>query len=185
MSRLRGCECWCRGALLVPGTCSPSKNGKETEHQSLERGGTVDMHCIKTLSVSGCCGLWSVGVLLHWWSGSAVSLRFCLGSQLCRVPANLGPLCCLGTTGGPQGVSVAAGDGTACPKVKKHLYCKREHRHRDFSGGPAVQTPCSQCKWSRFNLWSGSEILYAAAKDPSVKTKDAACHNQHLAQLNK
>lgn len=185
MSRLRGCECWCRGALLVPGTCSPSKNGKETEHQSLERRGTVGMHCIKTLSVSGCCGLWGVGVLLHWWSGSAVSLRFCLGSQLRRVPANLGPLCCLGTTGGPQGVSVAAGDGTACPKVKKHLYCKREHRHRDFSGGPAVQTPCSQCKWSRFNLWSGSEILYAAAKDPSVKIKDAACHNQHLAQLNK
>ena len=177
MSRLRGCEWWCRGALLVPGTCSPSKNGKETEHQSLERGGTVDMHCIKTLSVSGCCGLWSVGVLLHWWSGSAVSLRFCLGSQLCRVPANLGPLCCLGTTGGPQGVSVAAGDGTACPKVKKHLYCKREHRHRDFSGGPAVQTPCSQCKGSRFNPWSGNEILYATAKDPAVKTKDPACHN--------
>lgn len=177
MSRLQGCEWLCWGAWLVPGTCSPSKNSKEREHQSLERRGTVGMHCIKTLSVPGCCGLWAVDVLLHWWSRSAVSLRLSLCSQLLRVPANSGPLCCLGTAGEPQGVSVAAADGTTRPKVKKHLYHKREHRHRDFSGGPAVHTPHSQCKGSRFNPWSGNEILYAAAKDPAVKAEDPVCHN--------
>lgn len=172
MSGYAGVPVWSQAPAFLPRTAR-----RENTSLLKSRRGTVGMHCIKTLSVPGCCGLWAVDVLLHWWSNSAVSLRLSLCSQLLRVPANLGPLCCLGTDGEPQGVSVAVADGTACPKVKKHLYHKREHRHKDFSGGLTVHTPHSQCKGSRFNPWSGNEIPYAAAKDPAVKAEDPACHN--------
>ena len=50
-------------------------------------------------------------------------------------------------------------------------------------GGPVVKTPCSLCRGSRFNHWSGNKIshittksLHATAKIPctSMKIEDPA-----------
>lgn len=37
VSRLRGCEWWCRGALLVLAPALLPRTARETEHQSLEK----------------------------------------------------------------------------------------------------------------------------------------------------
>ena len=36
-----------------------------------------------------------------------------------------------------------------------------------FPGGPAIKTPCSQCRVSGFGLWSGNQIPQAATEDPT------------------
>ena len=39
---------------------------------------------------------------------------------------------------------------------------------RDFPGGPVPKTPCSQCRGSRFDPWSGNYIPHAATKRSRV-----------------
>ena len=36
----------------------------------------------------------------------------------------------------------------------------------DFPGGPAIKTPSSYCRGSRFDPWSGNYTVYAATKGP-------------------
>ena len=44
-----------------------------------------------------------------------------------------------------------------------------KHLSRDFPGGPAVKTLCSQCRGPRFDPWLGTKIPHTATKP--------ACHN--------
>ena len=45
-------------------------------------------------------------------------------------------------------------EGVVLHTVEYYSYFKKEKR--DFPGGPAVGTPCSQCRGPRFDRWSGN-----------------------------
>ena len=46
--------------------------------------------------------------------------------------------------------------------------------HRDFPGGPVVQTPSFQCKGLGFSPSSGNWIPHATTEDPTCHTWDPA-----------
>ena len=60
--------------------------------------------------------------------------------------------------------------GSHWGKHKVSLYCKFKIYYGEFPGGPGTKTPSSQCRWPRFDSWSGNEILHAT-KSPYAATK--------------
>ena len=49
-----------------------------------------------------------------------------------------------------------------------------------FLGGPAANTPHTQCKGSKLDLWLGNWIPHAATKSLHEATKDSICCNEDL-----
>ena len=54
-----------------------------------------------------------------------------------------------------------------------------------FPGGPVAKTPCSPCRGTGFDPWSGNKIPHAATKRQlrvhRPQLKDSACCNNNLA----
>ena len=50
------------------------------------------------------------------------------------------------------------------------IYVNIKKSFSNFSGSPEAKTPCSQCRGSGFNTWSGNKI-------PHAETKEFACCN--------
>ena len=51
--------------------------------------------------------------------------------------------------------------GSHWGKHKVCLYCKFKIYYGEVPGGPVTKTPSSQCRWPRFDSWSGNKILHA------------------------
>ena len=62
---------------------------------------------------------------------------------------------------------------------------------RDLPSSPGAKTPCSQCRASEFNPWSGNWILHAATKSwdatakPHAITKDPVQSNKCVLKIFK
>ena len=69
--------------------------------------------------------------------------------------------------------------------------CQRTVIRCDFPGGPVAKTLHSQCRESRFNFWSGNQILHATTKTQhsqikinKLKKLKTMEKNQHKIPLN-
>ena len=78
------------------------------------------------------------------------------------------------------------GGWASCLSFSKHcrgegVLIHKEREGRDFTGGPVVKIPDSQCRRPGFDPWSGTEIPHATTKSLHAATEDPVC----LSQINK